>query len=111
LPVSITTFINITPIPARAFISIFSPTASSIFKPISVFFISPLSLLPINAVSTSSLSPSLIRSLPSLTYSDLAAKYAEFEYDHSDDNRNKKDSYTLPAAISESNLMPLIIDP
>jgi hypothetical protein len=83
LSVSITIFINITPIPARVFFSIFSPAAGLAFRSVFVFFVSSLSFLPINAVSISSSSPSFIKSLSSLICSDLAAKYAEFKCDYS----------------------------
>jgi hypothetical protein len=67
-----------------------------------------------------------IGSLPSPTYSDLAAKHAEFECNHSlpassilpadaalslSPDGNGKNSYTLPAAASESSSIPPIINP
>ena len=79
MPASATASVNITPVPARVSFSVSSPALG----PASVPFVSPPSLLPINAVSTSSPSPSPIGSLPSPTCSDLAAKHAEFECDHS----------------------------
>jgi hypothetical protein len=108
LPASATAFINITPVSARVSFSVFPPAAGPALRPASVSFVSPPSILPTNAVSASSPSPSPspIRSLPSLTCSDLAAKHAEFECDHSDDDGDGKDSYTLPAATSEASLMP-----
>jgi hypothetical protein len=125
LPASATVFVNITPIPARVFFSVFSPAAGPAFRPVFVFFISPFSFLSINAVFTFSLSPSPIRSLPSSICSDLAAKYAEFECDYSlpassilpvnaalslSPDGNREDSYILSAAVSESSSMPLIMD-
>jgi hypothetical protein len=83
LPVSVTVSVNITPVPARVSFSVSSPAAGLAFGPVSVPFVSPSSLLPINAVFTSSPSPSPIGSLPSPTCSDLAAKHAKFECDHS----------------------------
>jgi hypothetical protein len=83
LPASVTASVNITPVPARVSFSVSSPAAGPAFGPTSVPFVSPPSLLPINAVSTSSPSPSPIGSLPSPTCSDLAAKHAKFECDHS----------------------------
>jgi hypothetical protein len=115
LPASATASVNITPVPARAPVSVFSPALGPAFVP----FVSPPSILPTNAVSTSS--PSPIGSLPSPTCSDLAAKHAEFECDHSlpassilpadtalssSPDRDGEDSYTLPAAASESSSMP-----
>jgi hypothetical protein len=122
LPASATASVNITPVPARVSFSVSSPAAGPAFGPAPVPFVSPPSLLPINAVSTSSPSPSPIGSLPSPTCSDLAAKHAEFECDHSlpasslsteakDDDGDGEDSYALPAAASESSSMPPIIDP
>jgi hypothetical protein len=72
------------PVPARVPASISSPAAGPALGPASVPFVTPLSLLPTNAVSTSSPSPSPspIGSLPSPTCSDLAAKHAKFECDH-----------------------------
>jgi hypothetical protein len=93
LPIFAIASVNITPVSARVSFSIFSLTAGPVFRSISVSFISPPSLLPINAVSTSSLSSSPIGSLPSLICSDLAAKYTEFEYDHS-----------LPASLIPSSI-------
>jgi hypothetical protein len=66
------------PVPARVPASISSPAAGPALGPASVPFVTPLSLLLTNAVSTSS----PIGSLPSLTCSDLAAKHAKFECDH-----------------------------
>jgi hypothetical protein len=85
LPASATASVNITPVPARAPVSVSSPAAGPALGPASVPFITPPSILPTNAVSASSPSPSPspIGSLPSPTCSDLAAKHAEFEYDHS----------------------------
>jgi hypothetical protein len=127
LPASITASVNITPVLARAFVSVFLSAAGPALRPALVPFITPFSLLPTNAVSTfsPSLSPSPIRSLPSLICSDLAAKYAEFECDYSlaassilpadtvlslSPDGNGKDFYILPVAASESSLMPPIID-
>jgi hypothetical protein len=119
LPASTTASINITPVPARAPISVSLPAAGPALGSAFVPFVSPPSILPTNAVSTSS--PSPIRSLPSPTCSDLAAKHAEFECDHSlpassilptdaalssSPDRDREDSYTLPAATSESSSMP-----
>jgi hypothetical protein len=70
------------PVPARVPISIFSPAAGPTLGSAFVSFVTSLSLLPTNAVSTSSPSSSPIGSLSSLIYSDLAAKYAKFECDH-----------------------------
>jgi hypothetical protein len=81
LPASATASVNITPVPARVSYSVSSPAAGPALEPASFPFIAPPSLLPTNAVSTSS--PSLIGSLPSPTCSDLAAKHAKFECDHS----------------------------
>jgi hypothetical protein len=113
LPASATASVNITPVPARAPVSVSLPAAGPALGPALVPFITPFSLLPTNAVSASSPSPSPspIGSLPSPTCSDLAAKHAEFECDHSDDDGNGKDSYILPAAASESSSMPPIMDP
>jgi hypothetical protein len=83
LPASATASVDITPVPARAPVSVFSPAAGPALGPALVPFVTPPSLLPTNAVSTSSPSPSPIGSLPSPTCSDLAAKHAEFECDHS----------------------------
>jgi hypothetical protein len=83
LPASATASVNITPVPARVSFSVSSPAAGPALGPALVSFVSPPSLLTINAVSTSSPSPSPIGSLPSPICSDLAAKRAEFEYDHS----------------------------
>jgi hypothetical protein len=106
LPASATVSINITPVPARVSFSVSSPAAGPALGPAFVLFVTPPSILPINAVSAFSPSPSPIGSLPSLTCSDLAAKYAEFECDHSkDDDRDGEDSYTLPAVASEASLM------
>jgi hypothetical protein len=120
LPASTIVFVNITPVPARVSFSVSSLTAGPALGLALVPFISPPSLLPTNAVSASSPSPSPIRSLPSPTYSDLAAKHAEFECDHSlpassilpadtvlslSPDGNGKDSYILPAAASESSSM------
>jgi hypothetical protein len=107
LPIFATIFINITPVLARVSFSIPSPTAGPVFKSVFVFFISPFSILPINAVSI--FSPSPIRSLSSLIYSDLAAKYVEFECDYL-----LPASSILPAdaALSLSpyaNLMPNLV--
>jgi hypothetical protein len=81
LPASATASVNITPVPARAPVSVFSPAAGPALGPASVPFVTPPSILPTNAVSASS--PSPIGSLPSPTCSDLAAKHAKFECDHS----------------------------
>jgi hypothetical protein len=85
LPVSATASVNITPVPARVSVSVSSPAAGPTLGPASVSFVTPPSLLPTIAVSASSPSPSpsLIGSLPSPTCSDLAAKHAKFECDHS----------------------------
>jgi hypothetical protein len=81
LPASATASVNTTPVPARAPVSVSSPVAGPALGPALVPFVSPPSLLPTNAVSISS--PSPIGSLPSPIYSDLAAKHAKFECDHS----------------------------
>jgi hypothetical protein len=81
LPASATASVNITPVPARVSFSVSSPAAGPALGPALVPFVTPPSILPTNAVSASS--PSPIGSLPSPTCSDLAAKHAEFECDHS----------------------------
>jgi hypothetical protein len=121
LPASATASVNITSVLARVFFSVFSPAAGPALEPALVFFVTPSSILSINAVFASSPSPSSIGSLPSLICSDLAAKHAEFECDHSlpassilpadaalslSPDGNGKDSYTLLAAASESSSMP-----
>jgi hypothetical protein len=109
LPTSTITSVNITPVPARAPVSVSLPAAGPTLRPAFVPFVTPPSILPTIAVSISS--PSPIRSLPSPTYSDLTAKHAEFECDYSDNDKNKEDSCTLPAAASESSSIPPIMNP
>jgi hypothetical protein len=119
LPASATASVNITPVLARAPVFVFLPAAGLALGFAFISFVSSSSILPTNAVST--FSPSPIGSLPSPIYSDLAAKHAEFECDHSlpassilsadaalslSPDEDGKDSYILPAAASESSLMP-----
>jgi hypothetical protein len=103
LPASATASVNITPVPARVSYSVSSPAAGPALGPALVPFVTPPSLLPTNAVSTSSLSPSPspIGSLPSPTCSDLASKHAKFERDYS-----LPASPILSAAVSAIRIVP-----